>query len=799
MLLNHAVVVSQIANRSALGCCSLVAAAAFFSAGCSSEPDPVLGREHASATALSVSVVSASNGSPISGLDPLTSGDVIDLSSVPTPDLSIVAKADSVGSIEFVLDGSYVHVENIVPYSLCGDATSSFTPCSALSAIGTHRLQVTPYSGSQASGTPGSTLDLSFDVVAANNAQVPPASGISFTLVNADNGSAISGFNPMVAGAVLKLPSLPANLSIRADAPSSVASVMFAVDSSFTHGETMTPFSLCGDQTTTYSPCSVLAAAGTHELTLTPYSQPSQGGTAGTPVSLSFTVQSGTSQTAPAVTSQPQAVTVSAGQSATFSVAASGSTPLAYQWRKNGSAIAGATGTVYVTPATTTADNGATFSVTVSNSMGSATSSGARLTVNSPPTAPPPMALPLKMKAGAHYLVDQNDRPVMLFGDSPWDFPMNLSTSDAIVYLDDRKKKGFNALLTYLIDSKFATNAPADLYGNQPFTTRGDFSTPNDAYFAHIDEVVRAAEQRNMILLLAPAYLGYGGGDEGFYQQMVANGTTKLQAYGEYVGNRYKGFTNILWVDGGDYIPPDRSVVRAVAGGIKSRAPGQLHTVHTSRNNEAMAVWTNESWLDVDNVYTGASVYPLALSAYGRSGFRPFFLIESYYENATGTTAASVRQEAYEAVMNGAMGQVFGSTPLWFFPSNWKDQLNTVGSFDMSRLAALFAQLQWNKLVPDVSHAFLTSGYGADGADHADATLASDGTLALVYAPSVRTLTINMSKFSGSVSARWYDPTNGQYVAISGSPFSNSGTRSFTPSGRNSAGDADWVLVLTAP
>ncbi|MFN8011955.1 MAG: M4 family metallopeptidase [Holophagaceae bacterium] len=94
------------------------------------------------------------------------------------------------------------------------------------------------------------------------------------------------------------------------------------------------------------------------------------------------------SATAPSITSQPSSVTVTAPATATFSVTASGTAPLAYQWRKNGTAISGATSASYTTPATSSADNGATFSVVVSNSAGSVTSSNAVLTVNSSPTAP---------------------------------------------------------------------------------------------------------------------------------------------------------------------------------------------------------------------------------------------------------------------------------------------------------------------------------------------------------------------------------------------------------------------------
>src|SRR5438445_284390 len=89
---------------------------------------------------------------------------------------------------------------------------------------------------------------------------------------------------------------------------------------------------------------------------------------------------------APSITAQPTNGSILVGQTATFSVTASGTAPLSYQWRKNGSAIAGASSAIYTTPAETTSDNGAQFTVVVSNSAGTATSNSAVLTVN--PAAP---------------------------------------------------------------------------------------------------------------------------------------------------------------------------------------------------------------------------------------------------------------------------------------------------------------------------------------------------------------------------------------------------------------------------
>src|SRR2546430_501978 len=101
-------------------------------------------------------------------------------------------------------------------------------------------------------------------------------------------------------------------------------------------------------------------------------------------LALSFTLaacggsnSSTTSNTPPSITAQPSDLTVTAGQTATFSVQATGSAPLSYQWQKASTAIAGATSSSYTTAATTSSDNGSQFTVVVSNSFGSVTSKAA--------------------------------------------------------------------------------------------------------------------------------------------------------------------------------------------------------------------------------------------------------------------------------------------------------------------------------------------------------------------------------------------------------------------------------------
>jgi len=75
--------------------------------------------------------------------------------------------------------------------------------------------------------------------------------------------------------------------------------------------------------------------------------------------------------------------------------------------------------------------------------------------------------------------------------------------------------------------------------------------------------------------------------------------------------------------------------------------------------------------------------------------------------------------------------------------------------------------------------------------------LTSDGSLAISYLPTMSVpVTVDMSQFSGPVRARWFDPSNGSFRSIKGSPFASSGEREFLPPGLNRDKDPDWVLIL---
>ncbi len=393
----------------------------------------------------------------------------------------------------------------------------------------------------------------------------------------------------------------------------------------------------------------------------------------------------------------------------------------------------------------------------------------------------------------------------MMMGDSAWSLIAQLSQPDAVTYLEDRKNRGFNAVLVNLIEHSFASNAPSNFYNDRPFLTPGDYSTPNEAYFAHVAYVIGEAASRGILVLLAPSYIGAGLGREGWYAEMVANGATKLREYGRYVATRLAAYPNILWVQCGDENPPDRTLVTAIASGIRDVNPAAVQTSHCRYQTAARTFWPSEPWLNIDTVYERDLIYSACQTESLRTPAMPVFHIEALYENenyGSGLPTEQVlRRQAYFALLAGAFGHVFGNNPIWHFdgpglfaaPYQWKAALSDRGSLSMTYARNVLQQVGWGSLTPDFNSAFLTAGLGT-GEDRA---LASFTTSAgIVYMPSRRTITINLAQLAGpKVNLRWYDPSAGVYAAIDPAPVANTGARSLAPPSANAANFGDWILV----
>lgn len=410
-------------------------------------------------------------------------------------------------------------------------------------------------------------------------------------------------------------------------------------------------------------------------------------------------------------------------------------------------------------------------------------------------------AYPLKVASGNHYLVDQNNRPFFVQGDSPWYLVQRLNASDVDYYLSTRAAQGYNSIIldlqSHVFGSGGGTYPQADVYGHLPFTgtiAGGAYTnllSVNPFYYTNADYVIQRAGYYGINVFLYPLYDGSGGGSQGWYADMVGNGTSALYQFGQFVGNRYKSFPNIVYVGAGDYNEPNAPnyLWNAVASGIQSVDPNHAFTAHPARTYSALSYYSN-SWVTLNSSYPTSLTYPYSLANYQRLPVAPSFMREAYYE---GTVSAwTCRQEAWGAVLNGDAGHCYGNDSLWQFNVGWQNLLQSSGATTIANIIRLMNTRPWYNCVPDANHLGIVSGYGAWGSTaYVSVMREATGKTILAYIPQDSlTPTVNLTQISGSsANAWWYDPRTGAASAIGN--YNTSGTATFTPPDAN-----DWVLVL---
>ena len=423
--------------------------------------------------------------------------------------------------------------------------------------------------------------------------------------------------------------------------------------------------------------------------------------------------------------------------------------------------------------------------------------------------APPPTGLFPLGTSSAGYLVTADGHPFRLHGEAAWSLIVQPTTAEAMQYLTDRHGRGVNAILVNLVEALYSDHPPSNAAGDAPFTTKDDFSTPGEAYFAHADQVIDLAASQGMAVLLFPSYLGKMA-QEGWRDQMSTMGATagapKCASYGRYLGQRYAGKQNIVWMWGGDFMPtPGSSLetcMKAISDGILAMAPARpvvRASAHWSMESTSWDEQAFRSSIDAVGVYTYSLALPQCRSARTQTAM-PTYLVETCYENdmyGRCPAISDVRRQQWWSMLGCGAGEIYGVEGLWQFDSTWTQQLGSPVSVGEQRLDAIMQQVAWQTLALD--DALVTAGRGTSGMDdEVAAARTADHKQAVIYIPpsGASTITVDLSQLNGTVTATWQDPMADHSVAAEDKP---AGSHMFKTPGLNSGGDTDWVLVLTAP
>lgn len=382
-------------------------------------------------------------------------------------------------------------------------------------------------------------------------------------------------------------------------------------------------------------------------------------------------------------------------------------------------------------------------------------------------------------------------------------------------------------------------------------TVTPDYTTPNTAYWSFFTAFIDALAAAGIIAFVWPSYVGTssGGGstpDDGWANEMNQNGPTNLQTYGAFFANLVKTKTNILYGLGGDAGTSGRPFGSEKAAEI-GMINGILSVTGQASGPQFGAEWGNGSiGADQTDFLVGSSgatlgstlttqtfyeffggVIPIANNAFSSTPIKPPFVQETAFDqedqiDGTGGNAAAtqpIRRFYWWSVTAGGINGVnFGNGYIWEAnktgtppaSDNWQNHVSTQGTLDIKRMGVLMNSVQWWKLVPSGVSGMRTlivanagTGTGTNTTTTVTAAQASDGSFMLCYRPPDHTtsFSVDLRSMRNNIRARWWDPTTGTY-STNGSAagtftlLNTTSAQVFTVPGTNSAGDADWLLVL---
>lgn len=342
-------------------------------------------------------------------------------------------------------------------------------------------------------------------------------------------------------------------------------------------------------------------------------------------------------------------------------------------------------------------------------------------------------------------------------------------------------------------------------------------STPNEKYWKYMDNFLSYCQSKGILVFFFPGYVGYPDTDQGWMEELVANGPDKVQTYGAWVANRYRNQPNIVWMllgDMGTFTDPRRNAEAALIKGLKSVS--DQRSIHYSaeagsgQNSTDQPDFAPEMTLNGVYTWDSVGISTQGRRAYSRQPVLPSFLLEEPYDEE-GPDGNSVNPHASQPVrrfqwwgwLSTIGGYISGNGYVWpFVDPHWSNHLDTPGSRDMAHLNTFIRSIPWWELVPSGLNGMMdliTSGGGADAnQDYIAAAATPIGTFLVAYVPPAHqgNFTVNTAGMGDIIDATWFDPTSGTYTKLPDSPFNNTGTRNFAPPARNSIGHRDWVLLL---
>ncbi len=439
------------------------------------------------------------------------------------------------------------------------------------------------------------------------------------------------------------------------------------------------------------------------------------------------------------------------------------------------------------------------------------------------PAAAQEQQRPITVSENGHYLQYADGRPFFYQGDTAWELFHRLDREQADLYLRNRAAKGFNVIQAVALAELDGVDVP-NAYGHLPLTDR-DPSRPavkdgeqND-YWDHVDYIVRRANELGLYIGLLPTWGRYWNDGGPIFNERNA------EAYGRFIAERYKD-ADVIWILGGDRNPDNghkQAIIRAMARGIRGVDTRHLITFHPTGWQTSSRWFHGDAWLDFNGRQSGHNQRynsnEQILDDFRRTPAKPIIDIEPLYEDHPlefrpdedgHSISWDVRRVLYWSVFYGSAGITYGHHSVWqmYDPSvgrspinrplmPWREAINQPGASQVIHLRRLIESRPYFSRIPApdfIIPAEVASAEPGAGRYRFVATMDSDGSWAMVYAPIGRTFSVRGDMLRCErITAWWYDPRTGKAEKI-GAIDNDGSPLTFTPPVSGEA--QDWVLVL---
>jgi hypothetical protein len=427
----------------------------------------------------------------------------------------------------------------------------------------------------------------------------------------------------------------------------------------------------------------------------------------------------------------------------------------------------------------------------------------------------------LQISENKHYLADEKGNFFPWIGDTGWGAVERLTREEMEEYLEVRKSQGFTVIHITLLSVTPGSMAP-NVYGDSA-CAGGDISLPkvtpgNDPadtaaydFWDHADYFFTKAAEKGLYVATCLMW----GKD---LKKLPP--AEHFRQFGEWVGNRYKDQSNIIWLTLGEGFhlentnPPHSHALAAIEGIRKGDTGHKLLTLHPHpRTGTSLALhhavdfhsWQSGQGFD-PLLVNGKKVWEALTEDWHRKPAKPVADMEATYEglppfwepDKPRRNAWHIRVRSYLSVFAGGFGHSYGANGVWdfqlYYPQlTWQQALQLEGAYDMQHLKDLLVRHDPLQRIPDTS--LIVSGQSPDYSARVQACRAADGSYVLIYIADGHAITVDMQALKGrKITARWFSPRDGSYHPIG--RFKKMNTQQFTPPG-TAGPDNDWVLVLS--